>query len=258
LFEKDEAISSNALKDMLRYFGPYEYLKGIIIRYAQDKNKLTFTRQEFSTILWKIDGEYIRRKTGDELARVMSSMYDFLQYPNPAAGKALPVKALVRFFEDKGLSPVISRLEGEYAQNKHELMHHELSVLLEDVRREEGPFVVERLEPQGAPVASGPREAFAAPAQRPPAATIAPSPGLVHADLLSAIGASDSRKFIRKLFNEDELAFQSKLRALNHVATWREASKVIDEIFIDNDVDPYCSEAEKFIEVIFEQYHPNK
>lgn len=258
LFEKDQTISSAALRNALKYFGPYEYVRDIFTRYTRDKNELTFTRTEFSTILWKIDGGYVKRKTGRELAKVTTPIYDFLHYAGEDGEKMLPLKTLVRYFEDKGLSAVLSRLEGEYVQGKQEITNNELAELLDDVRREAGPFEVERLDPKEIPTESGPRERFTGQTQ-PVAGSADERPhGVVHFDLPSAIDESDGRKFIRKLFKQDEIAFQTKLQVLNRVPTWKEASKVIDEIFIENDVDPYCSEAEKFIEVVFEQYHPNK
>ena len=148
IFEKDASVSSNTLLRMLRHFGPYEYMKDIIARYVQDKTIPSFTREEFSSFLWKVEGEYVRRKAGDELARILSPLYEFLDYPKNTGNKPLPIKALVRYFEDKGITAVLHRLEGESIQGKHDLGCHELGHLLEDVRRTSGAFEVEKMVEQ--------------------------------------------------------------------------------------------------------------
>ena len=50
--------------------------------------------------------------------------------------------------------------------------------------------------------------------------------------------------------------FDEAVRQLSQMAGWKEASRYIDEIFIRNDVNPYSGEAERFIEIVFQQYHP--
>ncbi|MBI4810482.1 MAG: hypothetical protein HY800_03395 [Ignavibacteriales bacterium] len=73
---------------------------------------------------------------------------------------------------------------------------------------------------------------------------------------MSSISESEKRKFIKKIFKQDEEAYTSALNSMRELSTWKQASKSIDEIFIKYDVDPYSSEATRFIEVMFEQYHP--
>ena len=144
LFEKEPSISTAALTRMLRYFGPYPYLRDLIVRYVGEKKTAAFTQKEFATLLWKLDGEYIRRKTGEELATMISPMYEFFDFPRNTGAKGLPIKALQKFFDDKRLIAVLHRLEGELAQGAMELTHRQLADLLEDVRRTVGSFEVEK------------------------------------------------------------------------------------------------------------------
>ncbi len=242
LFEKEETIAAKALMRMLRYFGPYEYLKDIIVRYIQEKHATSFRREEFTKFLWKIDGEYIRRKTGDEVSRIMSPIFEFLDFPKNTGVKCLPVKGLMKFFEDKGMISVLNRLEGELVQGKNELNRRETGELLDDIRRTSGAFEIEQPE-EPTPVLTD-------------SSQVSSPPALLEAIRTITIDEDNRRKFTKKIFLEDDQAFADALQALHTLPTWKQASVFIDEIFIRNNVDPYSSEAKRFIEVLFQQFHP--
>ena len=245
LFEKEQTIPSSEVLRIVRCFGAYEYLKDILTRYVQDKSLSSFSKNDFSAFMWKVNGEYIRRKTGDELARVLTPMFEFLDFPKNTGNKALPMKALIRFFEDKGLTSAFTRLEGELAQGKTELTQRELSALLEDVRRTSGAFEVEKLEEKSEATSDGQDVTTSTP----------------HTTLLnfeSFIDEGDKRRFVKKIFKQDEEVFRTALQSMSRLPSWKDASKFIDEIFIRNDVDPYSTEAVRFTALIQQQYYPKK
>ncbi|MDI6765793.1 MAG: hypothetical protein QME52_03100 [Bacteroidota bacterium] len=247
IFEKEQSISSHSLISLLRYFGPYEYLREIITHYLSEKKIASIKKDEFKSLVWKVDGEFIRRKSGDELAKMMSPIFDFFDYPNKTSNNSIMIKALIKFFEDKGLTMVLPRFEGEIVQGKTEMNRHELSELLEDVRRTLGAFQVEKIEFEQTELIEKSHNINS---------DTAPRDGTLKLDLLSSISESDKRKFIKKIFKQNEDAYTSALKSMAELLTWKQASKSIDEIFIQYDVDPYSSEATRFIEVLFEQYHP--
>jgi hypothetical protein len=252
MFEKEPSIPTSTLLRMLKYFGPYEYLRDIITRYSQEKHVTAFTKRDFSTFLWKVDGEYVRRKAGDELARIMSPIYEFLDFPRNTGSKTLPVKGLMKFFKDKGMTSVMHRLEGELMQGKTDLSRRELGEMLEDIRRTSGAFDVEPVDDRL------PKEEMLQ--ARMLTATNAgfgePRPGSPAPDRrLITIDDGDRKKIIRKIFLNEEQKFTTAIATLQSLTTWKQASTFIDEIFIRNDVDPYCSEAERFIKVMYQQYH---
>ncbi len=262
VFEKEPAISVESLRRLMQYFAPYEYFGDVLFRYAEDRNVSAFTRDDFSTLLWKIDAAFVRRKSGQELCDALVPMYEFFDYPRNSGKFAMPVKALIRFFEDKGLTDAQTRLEGEMAQGLAAVPLHALAGILEDVRGASGQFVAERNDPKPGAVPEP-----VAPAVDPPAAAPAspahgaartsndagPRPG---PDVASAIQEGEKRKFIRRIFRQEDAKFDEAMAHLSRTAGWKEASKFIDEIFIENDVDPYSGEAERFIEIVFQQYHP--
>jgi hypothetical protein len=258
VFEKEPAVSVEALRRLMNYFTPYGYVKEVLFRYAADRKVSAFTKEEFSTLLWKIDAALVRRKTGQEICEVLLPLYEFFDYPRTSAKNAMPVKALIRYFEDKGLTDVQTRLEGELAQGVDGLTLEALAPILEDVRRTSGEFTAERPEPKPA-VAAGealPAPGVSAGAGAGQGAQAAPATGRGGPDIASAIADGERKKFIRKIFKQEDARYDDALRELSSMPGWKEASRYIDEIFIRNDVDPYSGEAERFIEIVFQQYHP--
>ena len=267
LFEREQSITALSLLRLLRYFGAYEYLKDILVHYVGEKLIASFTREEFATLLWRMDAEYVRRKSGDELARILFSLFDFFDYPKKGEGMSLPIKALVRYFEDKGLASVLPMLEGAIAQGKNDISHRELGELLENVRRTSGAFEASKLEVEH-PVTE--REMVAsieASQPLPPSPTLpqrqndhgtAAVQGPSGVIRILEFSEGDQKRFTRRIFRQDEAAFASASGALKHAPSWKEASKIIDEIFIQNVIDPYSSDALRFTETLFKQFHKSK
>lgn len=252
VFERDASISAQALLGLLHYFSPYAYLREIIARYVREKEITSFTAGEFTQLLWKVDGEFIRRKTGSEVARIMTPLFEFLDFPRNSGDKTLPVRGVIKFFEDKGLTSAISQLEGEMLQGRSVVRQRELGDLLEDVRRTCGAFEVQKVDrDQPALRGNGHGTEYSK--------TGGTDHGTASSPVIEfTIEESDRRRFVKKIFLQDEEGYQAALRSLGTRSSWKEASKFIDEIFIRNDINPYSSEAKRFIEVIFGQYHPKQ
>jgi hypothetical protein len=246
LFETNESVSSQALVRLLRYFGPYEYYRDVLTRYIDDKQITSLGRAEFASLLRKVDASFVRRKTGDELARVLLPLYEFMDYPFRTGTNALPVKALIRFFDDKGLPQVVRRLEEERAKSTVALTRADLALLLEDMRRTAGAFEV------GVPDA--PQAAAASPAAAAePVAPRAVTAGVT--GILASIGDNDRRRFIIRIFKQNEDAFTEALQSMASLPSWEEASARIDQIYAQNQIDPYSYDAERFSGVLFQHYH---
>ncbi|MFI5253761.1 MAG: hypothetical protein ACHQQQ_15185 [Bacteroidota bacterium] len=304
VFESQDTISTSNLMRLLKYFGPYEYIRSLILRYIENRRIASFTKPEFSEILWKVDGQFVRRKTGDQLAKILTPLYEFMEYPANSGVNALPIKGLIKHFEDKGLTSVVRRLEDELKIGKGELNRQELGELLESQRRISGAFEIERrIQAQETPASLAhetkspdekPEEQKETQSELPkaiiesmeepeneieetdssaipneePRADFADSlaaelSGAATNDpkkpfLLYSIPEGERRKFIKKIFKGDDIQFLDALRKIDEVPTWRQASVYIDEIFIQNDVDPYSSEAIRFIDIIQEKYYPKK
>ncbi len=77
-------------------------------------------------------------------------------------------------------------------------------------------------------------------------------------DLAQLIPAGEKKKYVKKLFQKDEDAFNGAIKTLNGKATWREASEYIDELFIKHDVDMYSRLAVKFTDDVYKRYLSKK
>lgn len=252
IFEKETSIPTQTLIPMLRHFGPYEYLKDVILRYIQDKRISTMTRDECATLLWKIDGEYIRRKTGDELSRILSPLYEFICFPHHSGEQTISIKALIRFFEDKGATSVILRLEGEQAQSTHVLSRQSLAGILEDIRRTTGVIEVDQPESTNIPLNG---ELHGATSTDGPAVSSSAETAQHSVSPELLMEETERHRYIKRIFKQDEQAFSTALQSIGTMKSWKDASKFIDEIFIKNDIDPYSSDAERFIQLISQRYH---
>ncbi len=143
IFERDDVISAPTLLSMLKYFGPYEYIRDISKEYVQEKSAENFSRAEFTKLVRDIDRANVRRKSGSELARVLSPVYDFFEFPEKSPEFAIPSKALSLFFNDKGLGDVADNFQSDRAFTRRDL-----SDILEDIRRKHGAFEpAERVQP---------------------------------------------------------------------------------------------------------------
>jgi hypothetical protein len=394
IFEGESQISSAALMRLLRYFGPYEYLRSLLLRFIEDKRVATFSKEDFALLLWKVDGHFIRRKTGYEVARIVSALFEFLEYPASTGEDSIPIRGLMKYFADKGLTSAVHRLHVEVERGTDRIKRHDLGELLEDIRRTSGAFEVERVEhlrssgsvnilempqddeplhgasaqhvPHGERPADGTidaheeadiieselkvaseisielereRAASHAPAipeekpkpepapsfwpgtvivapptdPKPAAAEPHPSPDFLHhvssapagiepeaapaptltpvplaerpapsaqpvqaaapapppsprtptassalPSLMLYMSEGEKRKFVKRIFKQEEMAFLDALRRIDQITSWRQASVFIDEIFIANDVDPYSSEAIRFIDIVQEKFYPKR
>lgn len=75
-----------------------------------------------------------------------------------------------------------------------------------------------------------------------------------YGDLNTMLSSSEKKRYIRKMFQKNEDAFNKALMVLNAKPTWRHASEYIDELFIKFDVDMYSRLAVKFTDDIYKRY----
>jgi hypothetical protein len=253
LFENDQNISVETLLNGFRFFAVYDYFKEILTGYVREKRISNFTQKDLTLLLWKIDGEYVRRKSGAEFAKILIPLYDFFDYPKKTGNRTLPTKALSRYFEDKCLVSVVHRLEGEAVQGNQSFTLQEIGKLLEDVRRTSGSFLVENPIDK---VESEKNIVLPDQVSAPQNKSIDDKPPVEsHTDVPIIMENADKKRFVKKIFNNDENAFDASLRALCNFSSWKDASTFIDEVLIQYEVDPYSSEAKRFIEIFFEHFH---
>ncbi len=73
-------------------------------------------------------------------------------------------------------------------------------------------------------------------------------------DVRKYIDAMLERKVVKKIFNRKREEYEKTLDLLNTADTWREASRILDELFIRFDVDPYSRTAIRFTDAVYGRY----
>ncbi|HEY4612896.1 MAG TPA: hypothetical protein VII11_07940 [Bacteroidota bacterium] len=140
LFENRRRAPVADIERKLDYCVEYGYYREIIRRYITDNGLAKIAYEEFETLLEKIDREIIRQHTSWELARMLKSLFAFIDAGLPDAHKkqgepTLPVNAAVVFFEDKKQNDIQERLERERDANSlSEITVQELADIIERVR----------------------------------------------------------------------------------------------------------------------------
>lgn len=77
-------------------------------------------------------------------------------------------------------------------------------------------------------------------------------------DLKTLIPAAEKKKYVRKLFEKSEDAYERSIDALNAKPTWRDASELIDELFFKNNIDMYSRVAVTFTDEVYKRYQRKK
>ncbi len=75
-------------------------------------------------------------------------------------------------------------------------------------------------------------------------------------DLEEMIQGRIRRKIIKRLFKKNEQAFQSFLSALNKEFSWKVASRIIDDVFYEHEINPYSKEAINLSDIIYLRFFP--
>ncbi len=211
VFNTNSSVSVSDIKRMLTYFGAYEYLKEVLLRYVEEKKLESLVMNDFHNLLLRIDSEYLQRKEGAELARMTAPMYDFINFsptPSSSAPHTIPLqtKAFVKFFEDKRLRLVCDVLEQHIAQRGvNELTMDQLGEILEQVCRTnptafipDDTFIRKQTgleadpETPTSPGPPGPPRLVEREQQTRP----------VLPDLMEFISGEDRRRFIKKIFKK--------------------------------------------------------
>ncbi len=269
IFDNTTQVSSDAILKALRNFSGYEYLRDLIVRIIQEKNIKMMTIDEFQSLIWKCDREFIRRKDGYQLAQITLPIYDFINYGNRETKSTVATKGLIKLFDDKGMRKVVDRLQIELQRNVNEISFDELCILLEDLRKTYDGFEFENT------LQKNPAEIVATvPHKELPVVniTIDESEIVVKNDSMSDQPSAkpqlpplekffddeERKRFIKKIFRKNEKDFSDAITDINNMSSWKEASKYVDEIYILNEVDLYSPEATLFTEITYNRFFPKK
>jgi hypothetical protein len=79
-----------------------------------------------------------------------------------------------------------------------------------------------------------------------------PPPGL--ADLRDLIQGHTRSRFVKRLFNRDEARYEGVIASLNNSVTWREASLLLNKLYMSIGLDPFDPDVVEFTDAIHRRY----
>lgn len=260
IYDNTNQVSSEQILKTLRMFSPYDYLKTLLSKIIKERNIKYLTIDEFSTLIWKCDREYIRRKDGYQLANLITPLYEYVNYGMRNINTPINIKGLIKFFEDKNLLSISKRLNIELQRDVNELSLDDLTIILEDLRQNSETFEAEPLqkEEQINSKSDIPQTQSSEKELKISMVTEQNESNKISLEPLeNLIDEEDKKRFIKKIFKKNEKDFEDAISEINKMKSWKEASKYIDEIYILNDVDLYSPEAVKFTDITYRRFYPN-
>ncbi|RCK77735.1 MAG: hypothetical protein IGBAC_2044 [Ignavibacteriae bacterium] len=260
IYDNTNQVSSEQIMKILRMFGAYDYLKTLLSKIIKEKNIKYLTNDEFKSLIWKCDREYIRRKDGYQIANLTSAIYEYINYGTRNINAPINIKGLIKFFEDKNLLSISNRLNIELKRDVNEISLDDLGIILEDLRQNSGAFEAEPLQNvESKNLKSDIQKTQASEDELKISIAIEQNDAdkTTFEPLENLISDEDKKRFIKKIFKKNEKDYQDAIDEINKMKTWKEASKYIDEIYILNDVDLYSPEAIKFTDITYRRFYPN-
>lgn len=293
LFDQGPRIPLTALSDGLAYVADYRYLGELALRSLQRRGQSEVGREEFQLLIGKIDEEVVRQHNARELASLTRPLFQFFQIPESQPGGAIPIEALLVFFEDKRLRILKEYISGMcHLRNRAHVTFEELTHMIEDLfagKTASHPTALPR-------VADGSREVeppssvspgTSVPVQEPeaPSPEVPPSPvnaptvssgepqkvnialSLTFAGLKGGVIARPSLpeirtliqpeqrdRFVTHIFKGDAAHYAGALVMLDALKTWRDADAFLRELYRSNILDPGSGEAIEFSDIIRRRY----
>ena len=282
LFDRSPRSSVASLSQGLTYVADYRYLGELAVRSLQHRSQHEISREEFQVLIGRIDEEVVRLHSARELAALTRPLFAFFQTPGNHPDGAIPVEALLVFFDDKRLHTLKDYLRGMcQLRSRTHVTFDELTRLVEDLYSgkslptEAGPSSADDA-PSPVP-ASAPTEATAEEPPPAPAHERAPSgvahpkanialsltfaglqesatPRTVPPELSTLIQPEQRDRFIAHLFNGDASLYARTLDALDALTTWRDAEAHIEELCHASNLDPRAGEMAEFADTVRRRY----
>ena len=294
MFEDRRRITTSEVLRKVRYCADFRYFPRVLQRYIGDKGLAEIEYTEFKSLLKKIDDVILERHSAEDLATLTRPLIKFLEMGLPnthfALGEpTLPINAAIVFFEDKYMNELKEKLEEERDQNGVD--HVTVDQLAKLITKHLGPMPgtpEEWPETETAEEESGGRDLAEAQASEGKAADdsqgetamleeitdpLLDSASQEEAEESTAVSShrpnkllpelpevhalfdeSDIKVFTKRIFRKDSVEFRNALDRLNTATTWLEASLLLDQIFMENNVDPFSKEAIRFTNKVYSRY----
>lgn len=286
-------VSSSTIEKRLKYCIDYTYFPELIRRFIVDHGLVEVTYEEFKSLIEKIDHEVIVQHSSFELAHMTRALFDFVESGKMVPQvefeqQTLPINAAIVFFDDKHLSDIRVRLEFERDHNRViQITSDRLADIIEIVRvgNEDAtarpntlPVVIPDDVQQENHQAENGADGYSI--QEPATVTVTPStensetmkkpsvifdeegeklpvsmPSIKRKEILDLFPDEEHSLLVKKLFTNDEPAFQGAITEISLFGTWEEVAQYLDTLYVANEVDPFSAEAVLFTDKLFAHFH---
>ncbi len=279
MFGKGTALSREQLLSKLEYLDDYPHYKTLIKGILERKGWASIDREQFRSLLGKIDRHYLQQHAGRELAELIEPVFHFLSLADTPPTGRIPIKPVLVFFSDKSEHGLKEYIENTcHIRNAVDISLAELRDILEDMPALPATMAEpDREVPPEQPITGTPYSEESPQATVPPEAAghipqsstetgrnlalsltfagLSVKPTEPPLPELQTIISSDLRElFINELFGNDASYYEAIITTLNATPHWKEASLYLNEFYEINNLNPQTDEVMQFTETIRQRY----
>lgn len=277
LFKEEKVVPRSDIEISLRYLSDYPFYTKGIREYLDLNNKTELTLDSWKKLHAKIDSQIIDM-VYEKSESVLEPLYSLFLFATNKS--SIPADALIIFFKDKNADDIVDRLEfardnkgiGEIdietfkkilvapakdytiriglpsiedrkMKSADESAKHRMMVDKED-EVSTSPATTNRTDVSKKPFdqsfldSEGARGTF----ESQPKQERKRQPFIIDSKL--------ENKIIKKIFRNNKSAYRIAIHKIEEAADWKTASKVVEGIFIDNDIDPFSKYAVRFTDIV--------
>lgn len=295
LFKGEPEIDKISISKAIRFLDGYLYYPKGIMEYLQFHNKDTINVETWKKLHRKID-EQLLSMLPSNLGSLMDSLSKLFEF-SIGSGK-VPIDAMILFFRDKSAPEIVDRIEfAKEVKSIQSLDVPSLTIILQasskdisqkievlqtpeeppkEFRSFERQTFTNPLRPQEPIVLKPPDEKaetavqaadelnrerqtpldqqlLAEPIQQDQPASPSPPPSI-----RTYITAKQESKIIKKIFSGNKSRYYIAIHKLDESPDWKSASKVVEGIFIDNEIDPFSKYAVAFTDAVSTKFRPKQ
>jgi len=103
VFEQADRARFADLQGKFEYLTDDGYLPGLILEYMRNRKWQEISRDDFRQLAKKIDDQVVKQHNSRELAYLCRPIFEFVVKDIVIEGRAIPIRPLIVFFEDKGM-----------------------------------------------------------------------------------------------------------------------------------------------------------
>lgn len=292
LFKDSNTITTIEVYDMLKYFEKFTYYKDAFTDYFNKKYMREISQNQFEELINGVDNQVFSKSPVEMTLQVTKAIINFLNEGRDGDSDKISLDLVATAYADRNLDSYSKLVEKEQNEGTQEITISELEQMLRagktlkelraapaeetkgmeeiaDIEQEKPELEVENIavsEKIAEPEVEVEEEEYEEEEEEEKV-----SPSAVDAladamgekmkaehldDLNTHIPPKQRKKFVKKVFNKKEKQYQDIISSLNETPSWKEASNIIDDFFMREDINPYSREALEFSDMIYSRYFP--